>query len=97
MPEYLQNNPRIRPEYSQKIPRVFPELSQNIARILPEYSENNPKHREKNAGKPFWKIYKKSLEDQRKIDEKSMTIRRKSSLEVCWALLGPVGVPYWRP
>ena len=26
-----------------------------------------------------------------------MKIRVKSSLEVCWALLGPLGVPYWRP
>ena len=26
-----------------------------------------------------------------------MKIRAKSSLEVCWALLEPLGVPYWRP
>ena len=26
-----------------------------------------------------------------------MKNRSKSSLEACWALLGPLGVPYWRP
>ena len=26
-----------------------------------------------------------------------MKNRPKSSLEVCWALLGPLGVPYWHP
>ena len=32
-----------------------------------------------------------------KIDENSMKNRPKSSLEACWALLGPLGVPSWRP
>ena len=28
---------------------------------------------------------------------KFMKNRQKSSLDACWALLGPLGVPYWRP
>ena len=40
-----------------------------------------------------WKSNRKSMTNQRK----SVNIRGKSSLEVCWALLGPLGVPYWRP
>ena len=31
-----------------------------------------------------------------KINENSIKNRPKSSLEACWALLGPLGVPYWR-
>ena len=48
-----------------------------------------------------WKINGKSKKNQWtnrwKIDKNSMKNRPKSSLEACWALLGPLGVPYWRP
>ena len=42
-------------------------------------------------------IQEKSMKNQWKIDENSKKNRPKSSLGVCWALLGPLGVPYWRP
>ena len=37
------------------------------------------------------------MKNQWKVYEISMRNRSKSSLEVSWALLGPLGVPYWRP
>ena len=44
---------------------MIPEYYQNTFKILPEYFENNPKNREKNAGKPFGK----SMKIQWKINE----------------------------
>ena len=67
-----------------------------MCRILSEYYQNNP-----NIRKHRWKINGKSKKHRWKhrwkIDENSMKNRPKSSLGVCWALFGPLGVPYWRP
>ena len=83
-----------------RIPRILPEYSQNNPKILLEYSQNTPRIIPKIVKKKRWQTFGKSIKNQWKINEnqrKSMKIRAKSSLEVCWALLGPLGVPYWRP
>ena len=44
-----------------------------------------------------WKSKKNPWNNPWKIDQNSKKNRPKSSLGVCWALLGHLGVPYWRP